>query len=422
MIRLIFVCWLCVMWDSIDAQQAPAVISRYVIAEMKAEHMPGLALGVYRNGHPVCVQGIGKGNIDSGAPVKPATGVNSDSLAKQFVAVKLLLLFSLLQSAIPVNAQKSPDNELISEKLSQRDIALLHELFHLQGAIGHLVWEKWSPISTAPILYKTKNFDYLFNHPNPPKGFVKVDDVFWKGAIYVRPNTDSNAYRATFPVNGIETVVISAPETDDNPCLWELQACHELFHIFQNQNTIKVMSPFQGKYKDSNELSFPFNYKDDAILASCRVEAEYSFDLLKQMKLDSVNRMVAVKVYRDILKIDYRTFSDSGQVKYKQWMEWKEGVARYTEREVAMFAMDENKYRPAEDFTQYFKEKYSDDQVKSFYNNMLNPIRFVGEGVRGTVMFYYLGMGKAYLLDAINKNWKSSYFNKNLDELITNVD
>lgn len=153
-------------------------------------------------------------------------------------------------------------------------------------------------------------------------------------------------------------------------------------------------------------------------MASCRVEAEYDFDLLTQIKLDSVNRLVAVKVYKDIFKIDRRVFPDSIQVSYKQWMEWKEGVARYTEREPALHAMDENQYSPTEDFTRYFKNKYTDEEVRSAYNNMLNPIRFVGEGVRGIVMFYYLGMGKAYLLDSLNKDWKRSYFKKNLDELI----
>jgi hypothetical protein len=284
--------------------------------------------------------------------------------------------------------------------------------------LGHLVWENWLPVSTAPILYKTKKFDYLFNHPNPPNDFIKVYNNYWKAIVYVRPNTDSLAYRATFPVNNIETVVISAPEVDDNPCVWELQACHELFHIYQYQNEIGIASPFKGSYKAYNELTFPFHYKDDAVLATCRVEAEYNFDLLTQMKLDSVNRLVAIKVYKDFFKIDYRVFPDSMQISYKQWMEWKEGVARYTERELALHAMVENQYTPGEDFTHYFKNKYSDEEVKSFYKNMLNPIRFVGEGVRGTVMFYYLGLGKAYLLDSINKDWKKSYFKKNLDDLI----
>jgi hypothetical protein len=267
-------------------------------------------------------------------------------------------------------------------------------------------------------LYKTRKFDYLFNHPNPPKEFIKVYNNYWKAIVYKRPNSDSLPYRATFPVNNIETVVISAPEADDNPCIWELQACHELFHIYQYQNGVGIVSPFKESYKTYNELTFPVNYKDQAVLASCRVEAEYNFDLLTQMKIDSINRMVAIKVYRDILKVHYRVFSDSVQVTYKQWMEWKEGVARYTEREVAMHAMDENQYTPTQAFITCFKNKYSDEEVKSIYKNMLYPIRFVGEGVRGVVMFYYLGMGKAYLLDSLNKDWKRNYFKKNLDELI----
>lgn len=49
---------------------------------------------------------------------------------------------------------------------------------------------------------------------------------------------------------------------------------------------------------------------------------------------------------------------------------------------------------------------------------MLNPVRFIGEGVKGRVMFYYSGMGKGYLLDKINPDWKNKYFKFNLDDLI----
>src|SRR3984885_4858283 len=213
---------------------------------------------------------------------------NGTELHRQYGYLDSLNFLSLANNALtPVLRKPQPlvSHELISEELSQKDVALLKELFHLQNKLGHLVWENWLPVSEAPILYKTKKFDYLFNHPHPPNDFIKVYNNYWKGIVYVRPNNDSLSYRATFPVNDVETVVISAPEVDDNPCIWELQACHELFHIYQYQNGIGIASPFKGSYKAYNELTFPFNYKDEAVLASCRVEAEYNFDLLKQMKL-----------------------------------------------------------------------------------------------------------------------------------------
>ena len=49
---------------------------------------------------------------------------------------------------------------------------------------------------------------------------------------------------------------------------------------------------------------------------------------------------------------------------------------------------------------------------------MVNPIRFVGEGIRGRVMFYYLGMGKAYALDRIDPAWRKAYRRRTLDELL----
>jgi hypothetical protein len=48
----------------------------------------------------------------------------------------------------------------------------------------------------------------------------------------------------------------------------------------------------------------------------------------------------------------------------------------------------------------------------------VNPIRFVGEGVRGRPMFYYLGMGKALLLDRLWPGWRSRYFEADLESLL----
>lgn len=63
-----------------------------VLAEMKREHIPGLALGVYRDGQIVKVQGYGLANVELNVPVKPETIFQSGSVGKQFTATAIMML------------------------------------------------------------------------------------------------------------------------------------------------------------------------------------------------------------------------------------------------------------------------------------------------------------------------------------------
>ena len=63
-----------------------------VLAEMKREHIPGLALGVYRDGQIVKAQGYGLANIELNVPVKPETIFQSGSVGKQFTATAVMIL------------------------------------------------------------------------------------------------------------------------------------------------------------------------------------------------------------------------------------------------------------------------------------------------------------------------------------------
>ena len=75
---------------------APAIQSQsvddYLAQEMKAQHIPGLALGVYRNGEIVKAQGYGLANVELNVAVKPETIFQSGSVGKQFAATAVMML------------------------------------------------------------------------------------------------------------------------------------------------------------------------------------------------------------------------------------------------------------------------------------------------------------------------------------------
>jgi CubicO group peptidase (beta-lactamase class C family) len=71
---------------------APDKVDQYVEAEMRRQRIPGLALGLYREGKIVRAQGYGLANVELNVPVKPETIFQSGSVGKQFTASAILML------------------------------------------------------------------------------------------------------------------------------------------------------------------------------------------------------------------------------------------------------------------------------------------------------------------------------------------
>ena len=67
-------------------------IDQYVQSEMQHQHIPGLALGIYRDGRIDRVQGYGLANVELNVQVKPETIFQSGSVGKQFTAMGIMML------------------------------------------------------------------------------------------------------------------------------------------------------------------------------------------------------------------------------------------------------------------------------------------------------------------------------------------
>ena len=67
-------------------------VDDYVSAEMRAEKIPGVALGVARDGQNVKARGYGLANVELDVPVKPETLFQTGSVGKQFTATAVMML------------------------------------------------------------------------------------------------------------------------------------------------------------------------------------------------------------------------------------------------------------------------------------------------------------------------------------------
>jgi CubicO group peptidase (beta-lactamase class C family) len=74
------------------ADPDPARVDADVRREMERQRIPGLSLGIVRDGHLVRAEGYGLANVELDAPVTPRTMFQSGSVGKQFAAALVLLL------------------------------------------------------------------------------------------------------------------------------------------------------------------------------------------------------------------------------------------------------------------------------------------------------------------------------------------
>ena len=104
-------------------------IDRYVTAEMTRQRIPGVEVGVYRNGHSVLAKGYGLANVELKVPVRPTTLMQSGSVGKQFAATAIMMLVEQgkigLDDSIAKYFPEAPD--------SWRQIAVKNLLSHTSG-------------------------------------------------------------------------------------------------------------------------------------------------------------------------------------------------------------------------------------------------------------------------------------------------
>ncbi len=124
---------LCAAWWAASLVSSPgdeaAKVDAYVRGEMQKERIPGLALGVYRDGKIVKAEGYGVANLEWEIPVKADTIFQSGSVGKQFAATAVMMLVEEGKVGLDDSVQKyftdAPD--------SWKNIKIRNLLSHTSG-------------------------------------------------------------------------------------------------------------------------------------------------------------------------------------------------------------------------------------------------------------------------------------------------
>ena len=113
-----------------DAKPPPeSAIDAYITHEMDSQHIPGLSLGVVRDGKVVLAKGYGKASVELDAPVTPTTLFALASVSKQFTAAAILLLVE----AGKVGLNDSLTNYFTWVPKEWSEVKVRHLLTHTSG-------------------------------------------------------------------------------------------------------------------------------------------------------------------------------------------------------------------------------------------------------------------------------------------------
>jgi CubicO group peptidase (beta-lactamase class C family) len=69
-----------------------AKVDAYIKSEMQKQQIPGVAVGIMRNGKMIVAKGYGFANVEHSVPVTPLTIFQSGSMGKQFTATAIMML------------------------------------------------------------------------------------------------------------------------------------------------------------------------------------------------------------------------------------------------------------------------------------------------------------------------------------------
>src|SRR5688572_16206305 len=67
-------------------------VDKYIIAEMRKQHIPGLSLAVIKKGKIVKSKGYGLANVETNVPVTTETVFKIGSVSKPIIAMGIMLL------------------------------------------------------------------------------------------------------------------------------------------------------------------------------------------------------------------------------------------------------------------------------------------------------------------------------------------
>jgi hypothetical protein len=321
--------------------------------------------------------------------------------------LKTALLSALLALvfAFNVSAQSAP-------KISDIDRIRLAEAFRLADFLDDKMWKDWSKTPFSVLLITPEN-EFLIRHSKPSGDFASIGyDSLLKSEVYFRKRTMNPAFLATFPFNGVPTVVVGQAENTmaKTSTRWVVTLLHEHFHQLQNSQPnyfgdVEALNLSGADKTGMWMLNYAFPYSEAEIKGQFNVLSRMLAEVLQtKQKREFSTKLKVYRAERDKLE----KMLKPADYKYFSFQLWQEGIARYTEYRVAELAAQ--KFKPGKEFEALNDFKPFRQVADEAFENIIKELTTLELGNYQRVAFYPIGAGEGLLLDRANPNWKNGYF------------
>lgn len=355
-------------------------------------------------------------------------------LARRWLAaaIGLFVLIASLGSAVlqsppagsPDQARRRSDADDLS-LMSERDAICIAEAYYLWQSLGDKVWPGWTKID-MPMVYITQEREFAIGFQQPLAGFSPHDPLADGQSVQSRPRELAPTLAASYDFQNVPAVVIGTPEALEwSASQWALKAVHEMFHVLSTHHGSqqRIAALDIGPREDASwQLDFPFPYGDADTMRLMHLQGYPVY--LAITATDEADILYNAGTALEALAVLRRHLrdltGDDRAWKYAMFQEGEEDVARYTEHRLAQLAAEEEAYRPLRAFAELDGFVPYSEVWNASYKSAPFVIKHAGRAVKTRTLFYYMGLGKALLLDRIKPDWRDSYLQGNawLDELI----
>jgi hypothetical protein len=314
----------------------------------------------------------------------------------------LAALVALVTSSIAGPSAREPG-------LPPLDRIRIAEGQRIASELGDKLWPGWSEAPFA-ILLVTKEKEYLIGHSRPSDDFVSLGyDSLLQSDVLVRDRTYAPTLLATFPFQGVPTIVIGQPKNTEaaHSTRWVMTLLHEHFHQWQmSQPDYYDAVNDLGLAGDDKTgmwmLDYPFAYEDKetnfVFRELCGRLREAAKGVGASMSQTQAY-LAARERFHDVLSdADYRYFS---------FQVWQEGLARYTEYKLARSA--EVAYRPSPEFEAIPDFVPFGETAEAMRRFVLDELSRMSLKDSKRMAFYHVGAAEGELLDRANPGWRDRY-------------
>jgi hypothetical protein len=324
---------------------------------------------------------------------------------------RLPTLLLLLLASQCLMAQQQPRYELLA-----RDRTRLAEALRLADGLGERLWHGWQQAPFA-ILLVTPDAEYLLRHPHPAADFSLVNyDPLLRSKVYARKRTQNIHLLATFPLDGVPTIVVGQAENTEQSqsTRWVITLIHEHFHQLQYSQP--------DYYADVNRLEL--SRGDQTGMWMLNYAFPYTQEKVND-RFNTMSRLLAECLHaknKKALRESFAAYSkaqhalaaslDAADYRYLSFQLWQEGIARYTEYRMAALAAAYHK--PSKAFRSLPDYETFAAVAARLRTGILDELQKMElrDARRQRVAFYAVGAAEGLLLDRLQPDWRRRYFSE----------